>query len=295
MMRAVVKDFDFWGMGPEMKAPLTASVVFHFALMIFTMVGIPFVAREPLSLSTPPIMVEFVEIDKITQTNKPAPPAPRPEEKKPEEPTPPKPESKAAPDLLSPPPAEPPADAVPLPTPPEENLKKPVPLKKAPPAPKKPSPPKARAEEKPKTEAFQSLLKDLVAEPSPASKEEKKLNSEPAPTPEGQMAPLGERLTISEEDALRHQLAQCWNVMAGAKYAEDLVVEIRVTVNRDRTVNQATILDQGRYNRDTHYRAAADAALRALRNPRCSPLLLPPEKYEQWKVTTIRFDPREML
>lgn len=292
-MRALTKNFDFWGMGPEMKAPLTVSVVFHIALFIFSLVGLPFVARTPLTLTTPPIMIEFVEIDKITQTNKPAPPAPKAEEKKPEEPPPPRPESKAAPDLLSPPPQETLADAVPLPTPPKEELKKPAPPKKAPPAPKKPVPPKAEA--KPKTEDFQSLLKNLVAEPAPASEVKEKLNNDSSPSPEGQMAPTGEHLTISEEDALRHQIAQCWNVMAGAKFAEDLVVEVRVSVNPDRTVNQATIIDQGRYNRDTHFRAAADAAMRALRNTRCSPLMLPPDKYEQWKVTTIRFDPREML
>jgi len=60
-------------------------------------------------------------------------------------------------------------------------------------------------------------------------------------------------------------------------------------------VQEATILDQGRYNSDSYFRAAADAAVRALRNPQCSPLELPPDKYDQWNVTVIRFDPSQFL
>ena len=106
---------------------------------------------------------------------------------------------------------------------------------------------------------------------------------------------LAERVTISEEDALRRQLAGCWNVLSGAKYAEDLAVEVQVIVNPDRTVQNARIVDNGRYKRDPHFRAAADAAMRALRNPRCIPLDLPADKYESWRTTIIRFDPKDML
>ena len=77
--------------------------------------------------------------------------------------------------------------------------------------------------------------------------------------------------------------------------AKDLSVEIRVQMRRDMTVDKASVLDRGRYNRDSAFRAAADSALRALRNPRCSPLKLPPEKYQQWKTIVINFDPRNML
>ena len=41
--------------------------------------------------------------------------------------------------------------------------------------------------------------------------------------------------------------------------------------------------------------AAADSALRAVRNPRCSPLKLPLDRYEQWRTITIRFDPQHIL
>ena len=114
-------------------------------------------------------------------------------------------------------------------------------------------------------------------------------------TSSGQIARLADQLTISELDAFKYQLEPCWNVPAGAKFAENLAVEIRVSMNRDGTVNKSSVLDRGRYNRDSAFRAAADSALRALRNPRCSPLKLPSEKYEQWKSIVINFDPQQML
>nr|MBX2833453.1 energy transducer TonB [Micavibrio sp.] len=111
----------------------------------------------------------------------------------------------------------------------------------------------------------------------------------------GMVAPLSSQLSISELDALKYQIAQCWVVPAGAKYAEDLAVEIRIKLNRDGTLNQAGVVNTARYNRDTAFRAAADSAMRALRNPACSPLKLPADKYDRWKETLMNFDPREML
>lgn len=114
-------------------------------------------------------------------------------------------------------------------------------------------------------------------------------------TPAPQIARFSDRLTISEQDALRQQLGQCWNVLAGARDAQDLIVQIRLTVRPDRTVSSARLINNNRYNSDGVYRAAADAALRAVRNPLCSPLALPADKYDQWKVITVRFDPRNMF
>jgi hypothetical protein len=35
--------------------------------------------------------------------------------------------------------------------------------------------------------------------------------------------------------------------------------------------------------------------LRAVKNPRCSPLRLPPDKYNLWNKMTVVFDPKEMF
>ncbi|HZU88383.1 MAG TPA: energy transducer TonB, partial [Stellaceae bacterium] len=77
--------------------------------------------------------------------------------------------------------------------------------------------------------------------------------------------------------------------------AKDLMVEIRVFVAPDGDVQRAVVLDQGRMAEDPLFRAAADSARRALFNPECRPLRLPPDKYEYWKEFVINFSPRDLL
>ena len=66
---------------------------------------------------------------------------------------------------------------------------------------------------------------------------------------------------MSEVDALRAQIARCWSIPAGARDAENLIVEIRVEMNPDMTVRRADIVDKARMNRDPFYRTAAESAL----------------------------------
>ena len=74
-----------------------------------------------------------------------------------------------------------------------------------------------------------------------------------------------------------------------------MIVELDVDVGPDRVVTRADIVDRGRAASDPIFRAAAMSASRALRMPQCTPLALPPDKYEEWKSMTLRFDPKEML
>jgi len=108
-------------------------------------------------------------------------------------------------------------------------------------------------------------------------------------------APLGSQITASERDMIIQQIERCWNIPAGARDAQDLVVEIRATVNPDGTVQQAMIVDTGRYATDTFFRAAADSAKRAVLNPSCSPLHVPPDKYEAWRNLDLFFNPKDLL
>jgi hypothetical protein len=100
---------------------------------------------------------------------------------------------------------------------------------------------------------------------------------------------------VSEEDALRRQIAQCWNVPAGAKDIDKMVVEIYIAVNPDRSVKEVLIMDQARLATDKFFRAVAESAMRAVQNPRCSPLALPPDKYNDWKEIIFTFNPKDML
>jgi hypothetical protein len=137
--------------------------------------------------------------------------------------------------------------------------------------------------------------------PKPVAKETPKPD---APLPELAKSPVRSsenrfdvtaKLSISELDAIRDQIADCWLVPAGAKNAEDLIVDIFVRMNPDGTVRAADIKDKGRMRTDPFFRTAAESAIRALRNPRCSPLRLPLDKYELWKTFTIGFNPRDLL
>ena len=91
-------------------------------------------------------------------------------------------------------------------------------------------------------------------------------------------APLDIQLTDIPE-----QIARCWNVPANARGAKDPVVEIRVIVDPDGTVRQATIVDQSRLGSDPVFRSLAESARRAFFNPLCRPLHLPPDKYAIWR------------
>ena len=102
------------------------------------------------------------------------------------------------------------------------------------------------------------------------------------------VAPLG----LSELDRLRAHISGCWEPPVGAKGADQLKVDIQVELEKDGTVKLAEIADKSRYGSDVQYRAAANAARRAVLA--CQPLPLPPEKYQIWKEFIFGFDPKFM-
>ena len=301
MINRTMIDDDFLGLDSSMKAPVVTSAILHIILFIVTAFGIPFIARDHEILSQP-ISIEIVPIDELTQTNRVATPVKPKEEKKElpppvqEKPSPPKMAEETPPEIEKPKPPELKEEVKEKPV---EQLAPPKPEKKKeevkPKEKPKPKPDTTKVEKK-KEQDFDSLLKNLT----PETKEEQPVESvETAENSavDSAIAQLSNQLTMSEMDALKHQLQGCWNLgaSAGGKYAEELIVAVRVQINRDRTVQNAAVVDMGRYQRDNAFRAAAEAALRALRNPRCTPLAVPPDKYNTWKNTIINFDPSDML
>jgi hypothetical protein len=155
-----------------------------------------------------------------------------------------------------------------------------------------------RKPDQPKTASFDSLLNNLTRD-APASTQEdppQPHRAAAAAAPSSQpMAPLDSRLTASEIDLLRQQIERCWVVPAGARDAKDLDIEIKAAVNPDGTVREARIVNMARYASDPFFRAAADSAKRAVLNPQCSPLHLPPDKYEAWHNLDLFFNPKDVL
>ncbi len=277
---------------PQMKPSLVTSLLFHGLIVAVTIIGLPHVKPELPPLPEA-VAVELVNVDEITATNKPPENTarrPPPQQTKPEPPkrsmpqvtskTPPKPAAPARPDSV---------DDIPVP---QEPVEEETP-KAAPPPPKpvqrpevaRPDAPPAEEEQQ---EDFQSLLRNLMPNEDPPVR-----GQDPQATGTTPPAPFAPRMSVSELDSLRRQLNQCWSVLAGARYAENLIVELQLIVNPDRTIRHVQIKDQLRYNTDRFFRAAADAAQRAVF--RCSPLDLPPNKYDLWNTITVTFDPRKML
>ena len=100
---------------------------------------------------------------------------------------------------------------------------------------------------------------------------------------------VGPTMTISEIDLLRQQLHGCLNLNVGVANLKEIKPIIYIEVNPDRTVKSSKVVNKEKLN-DPSFRTAAEAAMRAVNNPDCSPLLLPEDKYEQWKEINFTFD-----
>ncbi len=308
-----------------MRGSLILSTLLHVAIITIIWIG-PFDFGDPIIDPVQVIDVEVVtEIkQRPTEETKPAPEEkpektlpktaslpPPPPPTPPSPPTPPQPAAKPEPkeEPVAVPKKEPEAIPVPKkkpePEPKKEEVAKPEPVL-APRPRRKPKPPP------PPKDDFASVLKTvekLKHRPrKPDSKPEKLKKDAPsfedqlsnvlnkhAQQQPSQPAPLGPKMSMSEIDALRRQIERCWNPPVGAPEAENLVVEVKLTINRDGSVRHIQIVDTARMSRDSFYRAAADSVVRAIKSPNCTPLRLPLDKYDLWKDTTLRFDPRELV
>ena len=308
---------------PDAVVPrgIALSAALHLVLGSLFIFGLPRLFTPPPPEDMP-VAVELVTIAPETRATRPNPNQPRPNAR-PEMPTADAPVTKPEPEPPVPTPVPPPSAEAPPPTPeppkppetkpasppvlkpPEPKPEPPKPSEKAEaPRPReKPEPPQQMAKNEPKAEQkkydpgqFETLLKNLAAQstvssPDPPPQRPRVASARPSSQPR---APLGSQITASEVDLVRQQIARCWNVPAGARDAKDLVVEVRVAVDPDGTVRQATIVDQGRLG-DPFYRAAAESARRAFFNPLCRPLRLPPEKFAIWKDLVVDFSPKDIL
>lgn len=106
---------------------------------------------------------------------------------------------------------------------------------------------------------------------------------------------IGPTFTASEIAILKSHISRCWNIHAGAKGAKEHVVDVKIHINPDGTVQSAEIVDKARMKADPFYKVAAEAAQRSVLDPDCNPLPIPSSSYEKWKNITFRFDPKEMF
>lgn len=306
------------------------SSVLHLAVLGLAYFHLWDLIFPPQPLEDTPIAVELINIAPETRATRPNQTPPKPQAKPEDETVEAQLAPKQPPKPIPPPPAPPPSAAPPPPPPPQLAQAQPEPPKAepkpeqppAPPPPPAPAPtPKAPPPDPPKPTpppppppkpmpppdpnkkkqdelAFDALLKNLSKR-----SESQKSEAPPKPTQQPQqqakassqpVAPLGPQLTTSEIDVVKQQIEHCWSPSAAAKEAHDLIVDITAEVAEDGRVVSAQITSTARMG-DPFYRAAAESALRAVLNPQCSPLKLPPEKYQQWKILNLTFNPKDLL
>ena len=95
------------------------------------------------------------------------------------------------------------------------------------------------------------------------------------------------KATATEIDILRNHVRQCWNAPYAANELNK-IINLKIFTNPDGSVVNVQIIDVAFYKKDPVYRAAADSARRAVRD--CSPLPLPKNKYDLFKIFTFNFD-----
>ncbi len=315
-----------------MKRPAIFSILLHVAIFILLTVGFYNPFKRPLA-EQKPLMIEFVNISDVSQAPILAPqdvqepdlePAEEIVAEEPQE------EPKPEPVAQSEPPPAPQSESSPTP---EREIEKPEPIAEPIPDPKpkieekkeekKPEPPKDKPIEKkvekkePVKEKVELNLEKKKPTPKVDKKDDKKKldnlvnNILDEAIKEDKKAPatskkkggkvkgapadkVGDVVTGTEIDAIRRQIARCWIVPNGARDVQDLIVDVEMKIAKDGTVTEAKVTDRARMARDQRFRAAADSAQRAVLDPRCNPLPLNPEKYEEWKDLEMSFNPKDM-
>ncbi len=302
---------SYWG--------FASSSALHGALLALILLGFASAPRFADSPELIPIeTISLSELNQIANGQKDAKPAPQP----PPTPPQPPPDLRAAeapaqppkPEPAPPPKAEAPQPPKPEPTPPPKAEVQPPPRPEPPPKladadepvqpptrPKiietPPERPKEPAPEKPKpAHNFDpNAIAKLIGQSKPSTPAIASTQTA-ALTPQGLPHHDAPHMSMSMASALDAWLTEsylnCWTPPPGIPEGDTYVAEIRVIFNPDGSLSGRPVLLNP--PADRAWRAHAESAMRAVR--KCDPLKVPAEYmpyFEQWKVETIHFDPRE--
>ena len=145
--------------------------------------------------------------------------------------------------------------------------------------------------EEPKVDRLASILKNVEKLQEDATSQQQ---PKPKPQPQPQQSALSSQpMSSSEIDRIRQHVQKYWNFPVGAPDPESLIVDLRVYLNPDGSVLNVEIMDRTRFSRDQYFRAAAESAVRAVKQ--ASPLPIPQKKYNELRQIVLGFDPREIL
>ena len=292
---------------------MQVSLGVHLILLLLVAFGLPafFDAKrdaEPVVISVEILPIRDIDNIKPASSKAPAPKIeeakeqPKPAEKPQEAPTPPTP---TPPTKSAPPPPEPSPRELVSPDAPKEDKKKEPEKPKDEPKPVKKEEPK-KEKEKPQEDDLAAILKSVAtaakkdAPQTPPT--QKPAEKQAAPANETQAKPNNSTkyddsmpVSMTEVSAIMSQIQRCWNIPAGARDAQSLVVVLDVKLNQDGSLVSVSLAENhARYASDSFYKAATDSAIRAVK--RCTPLQgLPMEKYGSWQEMKMYFDPSKAL
>lgn len=180
----------------------------------------------------------------------------------------------------------------------------PVPAPEAKPQPEPKKPEATKSDAKPKATktaerpAEAQELANLIDKALPKAKRKPVDVSEFAKSIEKALpkgARLDARATATLEQAIRAQIAPCWNPPIGGEDVRNMTVLLRIQLNRSGAViGVPEVLDQTGVTpgNQSYARAFAESARRAV--IRCAPLELPDEYFDAWKLFELNFDPSKM-
>ncbi|MDE1147459.1 MAG: hypothetical protein PW843_12715 [Azospirillaceae bacterium] len=293
----------------------------------------PMVMAEPVAVEV--VDISELTNAATKPPDKPQPPAPKAPEPQPDpapttpdqpppppdqakaDPTPPLPDPTPPPPTPEPPKPEPPKPAPPPPPPEPEALpikkmevpkveeQKTTELEQPQAVPKpdpKPEPPKPKEQPKPEpkkdTPSLDSILKNVDKLKEDKPKDTAK-DTPAKDTPKTQQTsaaqPQSDHLSVSEQDALRSQLAGCWAVPAGGKDVNTMSADIRVSFDTSMHVTKVDFLSGNGSLSNPTYRSFVESTLRALQKDQCSTLRLPKDKYGGAGSIVFTFSPKDMF
>jgi hypothetical protein len=233
----------------------------------------------------------------------PPPPPPPPQthvEAAPPTPTPPvqtpPPEPAPAPTVIPPPQAPPTPPTPPAPVKPEPPLPMPPPVVPPPPAPPSTtSQPNLTKNPAPNSTSVENTLEKLRQQLAQTQPAKGRPNPRAGGQPNGGGNPLGNdtaALTADQRGAIGDHVRECWTKDAGALDVDKQRVLLTVTTDANGVARLAEVAgdDAGRMS-DPRFRAFAERAIRAIRDPRCANLPLPNNVLGRINVLTFRFSP----
>ena len=104
------------------------------------------------------------------------------------------------------------------------------------------------------------------------------------------------KLSVTTEYAVRHQIYTCWSVPSGLPFSDDLLVTVKLNLEKNGIIKNFEMMDHVRMNTPGQavFYQMAQSVIRAIR--RCNPIKnLPTTSYEKWATMILRFNPEEMM